>query len=84
MLKNAEHIALQNLPILYTFVLQAEIRTESGALLLTLELSIETFTAVQDKLSSIVIGLKYLQQACKLMFGINGKVQGLNTQLSTF
>ena len=27
MLKNAENIALQNLPILYTFVLQAEIRT---------------------------------------------------------
>ena len=27
MLKNAENIALQNLPILYLFVLQAEIRT---------------------------------------------------------
>ena len=34
MLKNAENIALQNLPILYTFVLRAEIRfhwRESGA-----------------------------------------------------
>ena len=30
MLKNAENIALQNLPILYTFVLQAEIRTTIG------------------------------------------------------
>ena len=27
MLKNAENIALQNLPILYTFVLRTEIRT---------------------------------------------------------
>ena len=27
MLKNAENIALQNLPLLYTFLLQAEIRT---------------------------------------------------------
>ena len=27
MLKNAENIALQNLPILYTFVLQAEVCT---------------------------------------------------------
>ena len=31
MLKNAENIALQNSPILYTFVLQAEIRTTFGA-----------------------------------------------------
>ena len=30
MLKNAENIALQNLPILYTFVLRAEIRTTFG------------------------------------------------------
>ena len=30
MLKNEENIALQNLPILYTFVLQAEIRTTFG------------------------------------------------------
>ena len=30
MLKNAENIALQNLPILYTFVLQAEICTTFG------------------------------------------------------
>ena len=30
MLKNAENIILQNLPILYTFVLQAEIRTTFG------------------------------------------------------
>ena len=30
MFKNAENIALQNLPILYTFVLQAEIRTTFG------------------------------------------------------
>ena len=30
MLKNAENIALQNLPILYTFVLQAEICTTIG------------------------------------------------------
>ena len=30
MLKNAENIALQNWPILYTFVLQAEIRTTIG------------------------------------------------------
>ena len=30
MLKNAENIALQNLPILYTFVLRAEICTTFG------------------------------------------------------
>ena len=30
MLENAENIALQNLPFLYTFVLQAEIRTTFG------------------------------------------------------
>ena len=30
MLKNAENITWQNLPILYTFVLQAEIRTTIG------------------------------------------------------
>ena len=30
MLKNAENAALQNLPILYTFVLRAEIRTTFG------------------------------------------------------
>ena len=30
MLKNAENTALQNLPFLYTFVLQAEIRTTVG------------------------------------------------------
>ena len=30
MLKNAENIALHNLPILYTFVLQVEIRTTFG------------------------------------------------------
>ena len=30
MLKNAENIALQNLPILYSFVLQAEICTTFG------------------------------------------------------
>ena len=30
MLKNAENIAWQNLPIFYTFVLQAEIRTTFG------------------------------------------------------
>ena len=30
MLKNAENIALQNSPILYTFVLQAEICTTIG------------------------------------------------------
>ena len=30
MLKNAENIALQNLPILYTFLLQAEICTTFG------------------------------------------------------
>ena len=30
MFKNAENIALQNLPILYTFVLQAEIPTTFG------------------------------------------------------
>ena len=30
MLKNGENIALQNLPILYTFVLRAEIRTTIG------------------------------------------------------
>ena len=30
MLKNAENIALQNLPILYTFILEAEIRTTFG------------------------------------------------------
>ena len=30
MLKNVENIALQNLPILYTFVLQAEICTTFG------------------------------------------------------